>query len=342
MEFFRESFELKASALGRDKDLVKRLADYAVSLSSKGLPVIFSPKHWSLLMGTRYELYHTVLKNRENFYTHFNIKKKTGGERAISAPEGEIRNIQYWIKETILDNLKFPEYVTAYQKKRSIVDNARPHVRKEIIIKFDLVDFFNTITEARVYGLFQILGYHKSVAVDLAKACCVKLNNDRSVLPQGAPTSPGLANLACSLMDLRLSKYASSLNYSYSRYADDLTFSGSKATILKPSTINKIVVTQGFILNEKKQSYRQRNSIQQVTGLNVNEGISISKKFRKKIETEIHNCVRFGPYTHLGRVGLAHKINYREWLLGNILYIYSVHPKQGKIMREKFEKISWI
>lgn len=357
MDFSRELFRKHALKLGRDIALIENLESYSETLLEKGLPVIFSPQHWSLMMGQDYKDIQKILNARESSYIEFGIKKRLGGVRYIRAPKNEIKSIQYWIKEFILDKLTFPDYVTAYQKGRSIITNATPHIKQELIIKFDLKNYFDSITQYKVYGLFRLIGYNKAVSIDLAKACCVQpskktegllietsIGNDEmlGVLPQGAPTSPAISNLAAFRLDIRLNEYAKKNGYKYTRYADDLTFSGLISFKLKRSIIKRIIEEEKFKLNERKGSYRLRSNRQLVTGLNVNDGVTISKKMRKKIETHLHNCLRFGPYAHLKAIGLDYKTNYKEWLLGHILFIKSVHPRQGDEMKKKFDKINWL
>jgi retron-type reverse transcriptase len=163
-----------------------------------------------------------------------------------------------------------------------------------------------------------------------------------ATLPQGAPTSPAISNLAAYRLDLRLNAYAQIHSYTYSRYADDLTFSGKLDNKIKKHVVRKIVTAEAFILNERKGSYITRSDRQVVTGLNVNEKVSISKKFRKRIATHLHNCIQFGPDAHLEKIGRKHRYNYRDWLFGNILYIHSVHPEIGAAMRSKFDRINWV
>jgi len=360
MDLSGNSFKDYALELGRSEEFIEQLEVYTAILNTKGLPVIFSPTHLALSMGKEYEELAETIENREAFYKLFKFKKKhSKGYRNILAPGGELKRIQYWIKENILDKIVFPEYVTAYQSKKSIYNNALPHVNKELIIKFDLKNYFDTIDQARVYGLFQILGYNKSVSVDLAKLCCVSqetlangtineivksINNSDSIsiLPQGAPSSPAISNLAATLLDYRLLKYASKHNYAYTRYADDLTFSGSKEQKLKKNVIKRIITDSGFLLNERKGSYVYKANRQLVTGLTVNTKVSVPKKKRRMINTHIHDCIRFGPYNHLKKCKMDSKSNYREWLLGNILYIYSINPKAAKKMKANFDKIDWL
>lgn len=340
-----------AKELGRSDEFITALQAYIAKLSELEFPVIFSPLHWSEMMGISYNELIAVLDNREQYYSHFRIaKKKTDSFRHISAPNSDLLQIQTWIKVNILDKLIFGDHLTSYQKGKSIIDNARAHVGQEIVVKFDLERFFETITQDKIYGTFKILGYNTAVAIELARACCMNVPQrigkpytkyPSACLPQGAPTSPGLSNLTGAMLDLRLLEYAKSRNLNFSRYADDLTFSGKIRDKPNQSTIAFIALSEGFKLNTEKTRYTQPSSRQQVTGLNVNHKVSIPKKDRRSIDTHIHNCLRFGPTANMKRIG-KQKMNYREWLLGNIVYIQMVHPEQGRRMRERFNRINWL
>lgn len=361
MELSGKTLRERAIELGRDEDLIKRLEEYSSELKAKNLPVIFSSQHLAVLMGIEYELFEFILERRETFYKDFEMRKKSGGVRHIMAPSGELKKIQEWIKTYILDKIEFPNYVTAYRSKMSIVQNAKPHVGKELVMKFDLKNYFDTITEKKVYGIFLFLGYTRSVSYYLAKLCCVTPSESHklsllsvnalknlysgrrvSILPQGACTSPGISNLAAFILDIRLNKYAIKNDYSYTRYADDLTFSGEAKNKLLKTLIKEIIEKEGFVLNEKKGSYRHKGNRQVVTGLNVNSKVSVPKKKRKQIYSHLHNCIQFGPYNHLEKINMRRKMNYRDWLLGHILYIYSIQPEVGKKMKSRFDMINWL
>ncbi|WGQ11862.1 reverse transcriptase family protein [Pedobacter gandavensis] len=350
MEFSGDNLTDWAEELGKSGDFIKDLQEYASHLVAGNLPVIFSPLHWSKMMGLEYVELFSILENRNNYYKQFRIRKKKGGFRYIDAPKPELYSIQNWIKCFILDQLKFPAELTSYQKGKSIIDNARPHVGKELIVKFDLRNFFESVTEDKVLGVFRMLGYNTAVSIDLAKACCIDIIPEHNrgnrkypfaCLPQGSPSSPGISNVSAAMLDYRLTAYATSRNLNYTRYADDITFSGCINRKPALGSIKQIVKEEGFLLNAAKTSYVHRSHQQLVTGLSVNEGISIPKKNRKHIHTHLHNCINFGPYANLERMEVK-KRNYREWLLGNIIFIQMIHPNEGKLMRKKFNLINWI
>lgn len=338
----REHFRQIALQYNRDEELVEKLENYISHLEQRNIPVIFSGNHLALILGYGHEQLKALLDFRDTFYRRIILKKKRDGYRHLLAPKSPLISMHYWIKENILDTISFPDYITAYQKNKSIINNAEIHSGSEIVIKFDIKNFYDQITLPKVYKVFRYLGYGKSISIDLAKLCTFPTDKGENILPQGSPTSPSISNMVCIELDRRLYNYALKNEFKYSRYSDDITFSGPKDKKLKKNTISKIIRACGFEINEQKTKYIGKGNRQTVTGLNVNNGVTISKIRRKTIETHLHNCVRFGPYNHLAKIGMSHKTNYREWLLGNIYFIMSVHPDQGKKMKAKFDKINWI
>lgn len=350
MDFSGDNFFKWAETLDKSEDFIEGLKLYVDKLEQLELPVIFSLLHWAKLMGMEVSDLKNVLDNREEYYNHFRIPKKNGGYRYISAPSRELRTVQQWIKVNILDKIKHGGHLTSYQAGKSILDNAKQHVGHELIVKFDLKNFFESITQDRVYGIFKFLGYNSSLSIELARACCIDVpqrigrkytRNSYACLPQGSAASPGLSNIAAAMLDLRLIRYANKRNLNYTRYADDITFSGNLRDKPVLITVKNIVESEKFCLNIRKTWYVPSSGKQLVTGLNVNTRPSIPKAKRREIHTHLHNCIKVGPFENLRRLGYF-KLNYREWLLGNIVYIQMVHPEEGKKMRQKFEKINWL
>ncbi len=216
-------------------------------------------------------------------YIRFKIPKKTGGDRLISAPMPRLKRVQHWILDQILE--KIPQHSAAhgFRRGRSIVTNAQPHIGTDVVINLDLKDFFPSISYKRVKGIFQALGYAESIATVLGLLCTeaeveeVRLDgktyfvatSDRH-LPQGAPTSPALTNLLCRRLDKRLANMATSQGFTYSRYADDLTFSTSGDTVRNICNILKhtenIVTHEGLTLHPDKTRVLRSSQQQEVTG----------------------------------------------------------------------------
>ena len=185
--------------------------------------------------------------NLEKEYSEFDISKKTGGIRKLSAPSARLKFVQKAINEKILAKQPLHRSCHGFTRKKSIVTNAKPHTGKEVLINIDLKDFFPSISAGRVYGIFLSLGFEVEVARFLTRITTYK-----SCLPQGAPTSPALANLTCRRLDSRLAGLSKKLKARYTLYADDLTFSGKENIITGIPLIRQIIKDEGFVVAQKK------------------------------------------------------------------------------------------
>jgi RNA-directed DNA polymerase len=249
-----------------------------------------------------------------------------------------------------------------FDPRASIKQNAECHLGKESILKIDLLRFYDSINERRIFGLFKSMGYHPNLAVSLAKICTVEPDNNffiafkknelelrdsikkkgDGILPQGAPTSPKLSNLVTFRLDTRLKGLCDKHNLSYSRYADDLTFSGSLEIIKNvKKAIYHIIRQEGFSINLGKTKTLVRGNKYFVTGLSVhNDIVRVPKKKRKEIEHHLYHCIRNGAHIHIMRSGIK-KRNFKDWLLGSICFVYSIEEDTGLQYFEQFQKIEW-
>lgn len=363
MGFPRNDFITKAKDLGHSDVFISECLKYANTLESKGLPVIFNQDHLSFLLGKDYRYLKDLVNSRSCYYKYFAIKKRAGGLRRIMSPYSELHDIQTWIKESILDNIEQPIYVTAFAKGRSTLENARIHENRKYILKVDMSNFFETIGVKRVYRAFKKMGYENGVSSWLANLCTAEivlykydqLANQEGVqqlfeqliyksepfLIQGAPTSPGLANIICYRLDRRMVGLANKHGFNYSRYADDMTFSSdSKDHLPKVSMIKRIVESEGFTLKDEKTVYLHEGNRQIVTGLLVDKRVRVPGSYKKDILRHIHFCQKFGGREHFGRFA-PDKAYGKEWLAGRIRYVYSVEPDAAKRLWLEFEKIDW-
>lgn len=217
-------------------------------------------------------------------YKRFSVPKKSGGQRHISAPSRELKRIQKWISHNLLKQLPVHEACTGYRVGMCIIDNARPHVGKDFVLNADIEDFFPSITIDRVNEFFESVGYDQKFAGYLSRLC-----THDELLPQGAPTSPDLANLICNELDTKLSAFCAERNWSYTRYCDDITVSGDgQITRAEIDTICNIIVSEGFTVNDKKLRVARKTSQQKVTGLVVNERINLPRRERRRVRAMIH------------------------------------------------------
>ena len=293
---------------------------YATNLTNKGIPIIYDLKHLSLQ--TKYETYflYLCIKFKDKVYRQFKIKKKNGTDRNISEPLPNLKNIQVWIKENILEKLPVHKVAKAFRKKQSIRQNAYFHKNKNIVLSLDIKDFFNNIDGKSVYLLFRRCGYSRNVS-NILKELCV-FNN---CLPQGAPTSPIISNLIFTAIDNRIYKFTRKENLCYTRYADDITISGDNMKIEKViSFISMVLKENNFELNKEKIKIMKRNSRQLVTGIvSNNDRLNVPKDQIRNLRKDIYYIKKYGIDNHMSRIGIkkAHYINHLMGIANFILFI---------------------
>ncbi|MEO1492747.1 MAG: reverse transcriptase family protein [Pseudomonadota bacterium] len=287
-------------------------------------------------------------------YTQTFLRKKGGGLRVVEAPRPRLKAIQRKILREVLNRVPAHPDSFGFVHGRNAQQGAARHVGEEIVISCDLADFFPSIPAARVHAIFRCLGYSHSVARLLTgltttrtpKDCAAALSDPEQWrqphLPQGAPTSPALANMAARRLDIRLSGLARSLGAAYSRYADDLTFSGDRGLAFDGGApvlelIGEIVSDCGFTLNPAKIRIMKRSARQSVTGIVVNRHLNIRRGEYDRLKGILTNCDRHGPE---GQNRTGHP-EFRRHLDGRITWVESVNPRRGARLREIFTRIDW-
>ncbi|MDA1877400.1 reverse transcriptase domain-containing protein [Bacillus cereus group sp. BY112LC] len=342
MNFPRDVFEQQARKEGKSDSYIKSALVYIDRLNSMEIPVIFSLKHLALILDFPYKKISDMANNPNTYYSTFKIRKKRGGFREIQAPQPEMKIIQKWIYQTILKEIRTDSSCMGYSKGSSIRENANVHKNQEVILRVDIYKFFENISFKQIYYVFKSLGYTKYVAIDLAKLTTVKSEGSNvRYLPQGAPTSPALSNLVVRKLDKRLRSLSNKLQVNYTRYADDLIFSGEKGCLPQIGLVTKIIKDEGFKINPNKTAIQKKGNRQIVLGLSVTNGVHISKKYKKEIWTHLKYCKKFGPIKHLENIGESNKAAYKDWLFGKICYVKSIEHEVGKKMMAAFNDISW-
>lgn len=286
-------------------------------------------------------------------YHTFTIPKRRGGERLIAAPNEQLRTVQQHILHKILAPVEVHDAAHGFVTGRSTLTNAAPHVGKAVLFKFDLNDFFGTVGYWRVVGLFASLGYPVGelnftskdegieVATTLARLCCYTdrpMQTRLSYTPQGAPTSPAISNLICRGLDHRLHSLAQKLGGAYTRYADDLTFSfdetPSKGVGRFRWWVNQICQQEGFVVREDKFRVIRASQQQRVTGIVVNDKLSVPRRDRRRFRAILHNCERDGIAAQArGRQG------FEDYLMGYAAYLNMVHPEDGAELVERVKAL---
>jgi len=217
---------------------------------------------------------------------------------------------------------------------RSVVTNARPHVGSEVILKLDISDFFGNVKRTAIFRTFRFVGYSRRVSNLLTD-----LTTLDGALPQGAPTSPDLANMAAYRLDVRLSGFAAKNELVYTRYADDLTFSG-KFTPMEQRTIEHIMRDEGFAPNEKKLRYLLPDGRQSVTGIVVNAKLNWPRPRRRWLRQEVYYLRRFGVDGHLEARGID-RSRYKEFIYGHVFALRALHRSEGEALLNELDQVDW-
>ena len=248
-------------------------------------------------------IYHLYIVPESKRYITFEVPKKSGGARRISAPATALKIIQQKLNQVLQQVYESKASVHGFVHGKSIVTNAQMHRKKRFVFNIDLKDFFPSINFGRVRGMFMAVPYEldPAVATVLAQICC--FNNQ---LPQGAPTSPIASNMICAKMDSQLLRLAQRHRCIYTRYADDITFSTSMPTFpvalarAAPSgqvevgvELAQIISENGFEINPRKVRLQTRYQRQGVTGLTVNEFPNVKREFIRQIRAMLHAWERF-------------------------------------------------
>jgi RNA-directed DNA polymerase len=283
--YFPDDFRhLENIALSEMGELQSELLN---SFRPKKIAPIYSESSLALFLGISTKIIHAIRIHTKKHYRFFRILKKSGDYRDISTPRTYLKVIQWWILDNILNCIDYPEFVFGFVKGRSAINNAQYHKGSFHLVNVDLKNFFPSIKYDAVENAFLQLGYSETVSKMLADLCC--LNGE---LPQGAPTSPALANLCFTKFDIKFSEFARKNGLVYSRYADDLTFSAK--TMIDASIVELLELTlknSGFVLNEKKTRFRGQGDRMEVTGVVINDTLQPPRIWRKKVRAKIHKLV---------------------------------------------------
>lgn len=278
-----------------------------------------------------------IKKYSYHFFEIYNGEKK----RMISAPSKELKERQRWILNNILYKVKNKDCVHGFVRGRSIVTNASCHVGKKEILCIDIADFFPSIKLDQVKNIFIKLGYTDQVAQRLGELCTfLPITSQVGELPQGAPTSPALANIVFDAVDSKLLEYANENQLVYTRYADDLTFSTDTSNIEEHlDHIIHFITESGFRINENKTHIMKDNYRKMVTGLIVNEKVKVPKKFKRIFKQELYYCQKYGISQHLQAIGRNNAINFQEYMYGKAYFIKMVEANLGEYYLKQLDEL---
>jgi retron-type reverse transcriptase len=285
-------------------------------LRARGLPLLATAENLAVAMGiTVGELRFLSFARRVatvSHYRRFQIPKKTGGLRLISAPMTRLKRAQEWVLAAILEKVELHPAAHGFRKGRSIVTNASPHVGAEVVVNLDVEQFFPTVTRRRIKGIFRSLGYGEQVATILSLICsepevrAVELDGrvyqvavSERHLPQGAPSSPAITNILCRGLDARLARIAEGLGFHYTRYADDMTFSASGTAAEDVGKLLRrvrfVIEKEGFRVHPDKTRILRKGRQQEVTGLVVNRRVNVARATLRRFRATLFQIERDGP-----------------------------------------------
>ena len=320
-------FSIKARQNFKSEKYINEHLAYAKKLMDVGLPVIYDSEHLSMLVGYTQGYIKHAVRYMPSYYWEYRIPKKSGGLRVIMEPMPNLKDIQTWILHHVLYKIKTHPYAKAYVPMKSIKDNVRFHTKHELVVTFDIHDFFGSITLDDVFEIFHKMGYEHWVADLLAKLCCL-----RGILPQGAPTSPALSNIYMYDFDEDMMKFCLERHIFYTRYADDMTFSGDFDVDELKGKLLELLKRKHLVLNDRKTRVMTRNQRQVVTGCIVNQRIHLPPEQLKRIRQEVYYIKKFGLLQHLKNINCS-KNNYVKHLYGRINYALLLQPS-NKEMKE--------
>jgi RNA-directed DNA polymerase len=297
-------------------------------------------------------------------YTYHWLKGRAGKRRLLEMPKHRLKEMQRRLLHDILDRISPHNAAHGFRRGRSVVTYAAAHCGKRIVIRFDLRAFFPSIRASRVHALFRTAGYPRDVARVLTGLCTNRVPEEvwqtlsaeerarsdhetnrllyrTAHLPQGAPTSPALANLCAYRLDCRLDALARSLNGVYTRYGDDLAFSGGeeleRGARRFQVLVCRIALEEGFTLQTRKSRFMRQGVRQQLAGVVVNAHPNLCRAEYDRLKAILTNCVRHGPASQ-NRDGHA---DFRGYLAGRIAYVQMLNAARGQRLHELYARIQW-
>lgn len=301
-----------------------QIQDFLLSLHLTGT-LTHSPKaELALLYG--------LANHAEEHYERVLLPKKDGSKRILHVPDSVLKHVQKQILRQVLMEIPVSSYSCAYQKGSSLSQNAAPHKGQKLLLKLDIHDFFGSISYISVYQHgFPCERIPDPVRTLLAHLCCYK-----DMLPQGAPASPYLSNLVMKPFDEYMGNWCRERAIAYTRYCDDLTFSGDfnpKEVYRKAKGfLNRL----GFEVNSRKTHIISQKNRQEVTGITVNEKLQVPKNYRRQLRQECYYIQKFGLENHLKQTGCQDSsAKYLQRLLGKIEYVLQVNPEDMEFQELK-------
>lgn len=306
------------------------------------IPFIFDTWQLAAFLNTSRKQLFDYLKNTSSHYNKIVIKKKNGKDRILYSPDNVLKFYQTKILKCIINELPVSPYAQAYLKGRKISDNAAAHIGKRYMLKLDIKDFFGSITSDQVYSaVFNTKYFPKFIGYILTSLCCRNYS-----LPQGAPSSPAISNIVMRNFDCNIGDWCKTHSVVYTRYCDDLTFSSDKPLFHIYKKVKSFLEEMGFQLNDDKTHFISASHRQCVTGLVVNEKLSVPAEYKRKLRAQIFYSLKYGLADCISHCNLQdfiidgrpNEIKYFNHLSGKLNYVLCIEPgnKWFKSVYEKF------
>ena len=278
---------------------------------------------------------YAISNNIGKHYHKVKLPKKSGGYRNLSVPDAVLKSVQKRITEVLLIHMPVSRYAKAYRYGSSTLRNAKHHVGRQVVLKLDILHFFDSIRYSTVKNkVFPEVIYAEPLRILLTMLCYYK-----DALPQGASSSPAITNILLYEFDEQIGQWCRERGIAYTRYCDDMTFSGD----FEPAELIRFIRPElkklGFLLNEQKTRIQHPGQRQNVTGIVVNEKMSIPADYRRKLRQELYYCRKFGIQEHLKKIGLEIPVDvHRLQLLGKVNYVLQLHPED----RDMLDARKWL
>ncbi len=337
-------------------------------LSESELPPFSSVSDFADFAGLPVKMIDWLAEQRNEHYQVKLIRKRSSGMRFLEAPKVRLKSLQRLIAREILNVVPCHIASHGFTPGRSAITYIEPHIGRSVVLRMDLQDFFPSINSARVFGLFRSFGYPHFITQLLCKLCTTSVDSnmilraiahqdhmamdriarDRLLsifgqchLPQGAPTSPQIANLIAFRLDCRLDGLAKAAGLRYTRYVDDLLFSGEPdfGRTLKSFAHQVAVITldEGFEINYRKTREMRRSTRQFAAGIVFNQRPNLQRAAYDELKATLYNCIKKGTADQ----NRNHHHNFRAFLLGRINWVTQLNPDRGEKLMKLFAAISW-
>jgi len=364
------AFKAEATKQNVPAEVIQELVNEGNRLRGINAPVIFTLGHLAAICDVPYKYLRAIVERKFDPYRIFNIRKRSGGYRQITVPEPYLIVVQRWIHSSILSKRTPSVISTAFAPKTGPVMNAQSHIQCRWLVKVDVRRFFESISERQVYHVFRRIGYPALLAFEMTRLCTrfpsgdakhdvrrwkenskdynIKKYKSKWVghLPQGAPTSPMLANLVCEELDKRLIVLAQKFEGTITRYADDIVFSAGDFDRIQAKRlireISSLLALFGFVRNDSKTQVSGPGSRRVVTGLLVDSGrVRLPNEFRDNLRMHLFHARTKGVVAHCRTRGFRSVIGFREHLRGLLAYSAQVDYAFASKMKLQFDALPW-